>query len=88
MDDQVIKMTKKKIEDMKELGALFIFTSGAAFNVANNKYLKTLFKDLRLPVLVPNRKTLSQKYLPLLFQRVKSRNELKLKGKRHRLTLI
>lgn len=88
LDDQVIKLSKKKIEEMRELGALFIFTSGASFNVASNKYLKKLFKEMALPILIPERRSLSRKYLPLLYQKVKGKNMQQLKGKRHRSTTL
>lgn len=85
MDDQVVKLSRQKVEEMKELGALFIFTSGASFNVSDNKHLRRIFKETGLPMLIPERHLLSSKYLPLLYQRVKHKNEQKLKGKRHRL---
>lgn len=80
MDGRVVTMSKRKIEEMKLLAAKFIFTSGTPFNVANNKYLKLMFRSLGMPLLFPERHLLADKYLPLVYSEARAKKEEAIKG--------
>ncbi|CAH0561717.1 unnamed protein product [Brassicogethes aeneus] len=72
LDEFVIKTTVEQKEKIDKMVAKFFFGCNIAFNVAEQKTFKEMISVLRPGYIAPNRKQLSEKYLPQICTDIES----------------